>query len=143
MAAGTREQIEGMFAAVMAKDLERALAYFADDAVLFDPHYPTPRMVGKAAIRDGLTWGFGSLEKFGFAIERIYWSEDGRRGAVEVATSHVLKGGMKLNFPQAFCFDLADGKLTRLQAYEPYGPNGIGGLILGLTRLRRRLMGKR
>ena len=138
-----REQIEGMFAAVMAKDMERVLAFFADDAVLFDPHYPTPKMVGKVAIREGLTWGFGSLEKFGFTIEKFLLNEDGNSGAVEVATAHVLKGGMKLNFPQAFFFDVKDGKLTRLQAYEPYGPNGIGGVVLGLARLRRRVMGKR
>lgn len=138
-----RELAQQMFDRVMAKDMPGSLALFAEDAVLFDPHYPNPQMVGKEAILDGLTWGFGSIQTFGFTIERFYPGEDGRSAAVEVATAHVLKGGMKLNFPQAFFFETRDGLITRLQAYEPYGPNGIGGIVLGLARLRRRVTGKR
>jgi hypothetical protein len=92
--------------------------------------------------KDGLTWGFGSLEKFGFTIVSYFESADGARIAIEVATAHVVKGGMKLNFPQAFFIDVRDGLVTRVQAYEPYGPHGIGGIILTLTRLKRKLTGK-
>lgn len=135
-----REAIDAVFSAVMAKDLDRLMACFADDAVFVDPHYPTPRMVGKAAIRDGMTWSFGSIKKFGFVIEKFYLSEDGNSGAMEVATAHVAMGGMKVEFPQAFFFDMKDGKVTRLQAYEPYGPHGVASLVLGLERLRRRVL---
>src|SRR3954451_13627946 len=126
-----RDLLEQMFDAVEAKDMDRLLAFFTDDAVLFDPHYPTPQMVGQAAITDGLRWGFGTIKTFGFTIEKFYAGEDGTSAAVEVATAHVLNGGMKLNFPQAFFVETRDGKITRLQAYEPYGPNGIGGVVLG------------
>ena len=34
-------------------DKEAAIAAFADDASIFDPHYPQPLMRGKAAIRAG------------------------------------------------------------------------------------------
>src|SRR5207248_1861195 len=36
-----------------------------------------------------------------------------------------------------------NGLITRLQAYPPYGPPGIGGLLVRLTRLVWRLQGKR
>lgn len=135
-----RELTDRMFGAVMAKDLDAVLACFADDATLFDPHYPTPEMAGKAAIAEGLRWGFGSMRSFGFRI--VNYFEAGERIAVEVATSHVLNMGVKLDFPQAFFIDTRAGKIVRLQAYEPYGPNGMGGVFLALTRLGWKIRGK-
>lgn len=138
-----REIVERFFAAVMAKDMNAVLSFFADDGELIDPHYPKMHMKGKAAIKAGLTWGFGSLEKFGFTVVNYLESPDGLKIAVEVATAHVVKGGIKLNFPQAFFIDVrGDGLVSRVQAYEPYGPHGIGGIILTLTRLKRKLTGK-
>ncbi len=138
-----RDTIERSFAAVMAKDLDAVLSFFAEDSVLIDPHYPSPRMVGKAAIGDGLTWAFSNMEQMGFTIVHYFAGEDGKSAVVEVDTAHVLRGGMKLNFPQVFVIETRDGLITRLQAYEPYGPPGIGGLMLGLTRLMRKLTGKK
>ena len=137
-----REFAERFFAAVMAKDMNAVLDFFTDDAELIDPHYPKMYMKGKAQIKDGLTWGFGSLEKFGFTITNYMETTDGQRIAIEVATAHVVKGSMKLNFPQAFFIDVQNGKVARVQAYEPYGPHGIGGFFLSLARLKRKLAGK-
>ncbi len=130
------------FAAVEAKDLDAMVGVFADDALVIDPHYPTPRMHGKAAITEGFRWGIGSMRSFGFTIVNYFESGDGRSAAVETASHHILKQGMKLDFPQVFIFEAADGLLTRMQAYEPYGPNGIGGVFLSLVRLRRRFARK-
>lgn len=138
-----QETMERQFAAIEAKDLDAALSFFADDAVLIDPHYPVPRMVGKAAIADGLRWSFGQMKTFGFTVENYFGSEDGRSAALEVASAHVLNAGMRLNFPQVFVVEARDGLLTRVRAYEPYGPGGIGGIVLGLTRLCRKASGKR
>ncbi|HEY8598949.1 MAG TPA: nuclear transport factor 2 family protein [Thermomicrobiales bacterium] len=143
MAESLRGLAERLFDAVEAKDLDGVLALFTEDGLLFDPHYPTPQMIGKSAITAGLQWGFGTMKTFGFTIENFYFGDDGQSAAAEVASAHVLKAGMRLNFPQAFFFEVRDGKFTRVQAYEPYGPNGIGGVVLGLTRLTRRLTGKR
>jgi len=33
------------FAAVEAKDLEAMMSLFADDAIVIDPHFPTPQIV--------------------------------------------------------------------------------------------------
>src|SRR6476619_4152885 len=43
--------VSSTFATLEAKDLEAIMSLFAEDAVLSDPHIPTPRMEGKAAIR--------------------------------------------------------------------------------------------
>lgn len=140
-----REMVEQTFVIVEKMDVDAVLALFADDAVFYDPHYPSPCMQGKAAIAEGLAWGFGSMQKMGFPITAYYESPDGKSAVVEVATAHVLKAGMKLNFPQVFVINTHNGLVTRLQAYEPYepyGPHGIAGIMLILTRLVRRLQGK-
>ncbi len=101
----TREIVDLTFSTLMAKDATGFLALIAEDAVFFDPHYPVQNMKGKAAITEGIAWGLGSMESMGFKVEKYFPGEDGQSAAVEVATSHVLKGGKKLNFPQAFVFE--------------------------------------
>ena len=137
-----RTLVECAFATVESMNLLATLALFADDAVVIDPHYPQPRMAGKAAIEQGLRWGFGSMRKMGFPIVNYFEDDTGRKAVVEIATSHVLSTGMKLDFSQIFVVEVRDGLVTRLQAYEPYGPTGIPGAILGVTRLVWRLTGK-
>lgn len=134
--------VEHAFAVVETMNLDAVLALLADDAVVYDPHYPSPRMAGKAAIAEGLRWGFGSMQKMGFPITNYFEDATGYKAVIEVATAHVLRTGMKLNFPQVFVIETRGGLITRLQAYEPYGPHGIPGLILNITRLIWRLSGK-
>ena len=131
------------FATVEAKDLEAMMGVFADDAVVIDPHFPTPRMQGKAAIREGFREAMSGMWSFGYTIVNYCESENRQCAAVETATHHVLKQGMKRNFPQVFIFEVADGHITRLQAYEPYGPHGIMGVFLFLARLTNRFLRKR
>ena len=138
-----RTLIERNFAAVEAKDLEAVLQCFAEDAVFIDPHYPSPVMIGKAAITDGLHWAFQGMKQFGFTVVSYGEWADGQHAAVEMATHHVLQTGMQLVFPQAFFIDAHNDLITRIQAYEPYGPSGLGGLVLGVTRFQRRLRGQR
>jgi len=136
-----RELMEALFDALIRGDKEASIAAFADDAVLFDPHYPEPDMRGKEAIARGLDWGFGSMRQFGFVPVNVFETADGKSAAFEVDTHHVLKNGIKLDFPQAFFVEVANGKITGVRAYEPYGPNGIGGVFLALSRLKRKLFG--
>jgi ketosteroid isomerase-like protein len=142
MTSTLRTLVEHTFAVVEAKDLDAVLACCADDAVFLDPHYPVPRMAGKAAIAEGLRWGFSNMQKMSFPIVNYFEDATGQKAVVEVATAHVLSTGMKLDFPQVFVIEARDGRITRLQAYEPYGPPGILGLFLGFTRLSWRLSGK-
>ncbi len=143
MSTPLRTLIDQSFAAVEAKDLEAVLRCFAEDAVLIDPHYPSPVMVGKAEIADGLRWGFNGLKQFGFSIVTYFELADGQRAAVEMATHHVLPNGRHLEFPQAFFIDAQNNLITRIQAYEPYGPSGLVALILSGARFQRRLRGQR
>ena len=143
MSTPLRALVEQSFAAVEAKDLEAVLTLFAEDAVLIDPHYPSPVMAGKPAITDGLRWGFGGMKQFGFRIVNYYESPGGQQAAVEVATHHILQNGRHLQFPQAFFIDVQNNLITRMQAYEPYGPSGVVGVVLGGMRAQRRLRGQR
>ena len=136
------EAVTGLLAALQAKDLDGALRWFADDALVIDPHYPMPRMAGKAAIAAGLQWAFGALDQMRFSPQNVWVAPDGASAAAEVATAHTLRG-RPLRFTQTFVLELRDGRITRLQSYTPYGPPGIGGLMLGLLRLGRRLRAAR
>jgi len=133
---------QALFDALMRGDKEAAIAAFADDAEIFDPHYPRPGMRGIAQIRAGLDWGFGSMRSFGFELKNYFPGKDGLSGVFEVDTHHVLKVGKKLDFPQIFVIETDGTRVTRLRAYEPYGPNGMGGVFLGLERLKWKLAGK-
>jgi ketosteroid isomerase-like protein len=124
------------FAAVEAKDLEALMRLFADDAIVIDPHFPRPQMHGKAVITKGFREAIAGMRSFGYTIVNYFESEDGQRAAVETATHHVIKGGTKRNFPQVFIFETVEGRITRMQAYEPYGPHGIVGLFLFVARLK-------
>lgn len=133
--------LERLFRALEARDKQAALTCFTEDARLFDPHYPTPQMNGRAEIEAGLDWGLSVMREFGFTTIHLFEGRDAVSGAVEIDTNHVLKNGQALNFPQVFVFETRDGLISRLRAYEPYGPNGLGGLFLGFARLRRKLFG--
>jgi ketosteroid isomerase-like protein len=130
------------FAGLEAKNLDLVMGLFADDAVLVDPHFPAPRIQGKRAIADALGGACAGMRSFGYTIVNYFESADGQHAAAEVATHHILKMGLKLNFPQMFVFDATGGRITRIQAYEPYGPQGLAGAFLFLSRLKRRLLGE-
>lgn len=135
----TPRLIEQFFQAAEAKDIEAAMAFFTPNAKFIDPHYPNVHMEGKEEIREGLTWGFNGLKKLGFSIEKYFESTDGKNVAVEVATAHILPNGKPLNFPQVFMIDIEDNKISRVQVYVPYGPHGALKVILGMTRLTRKI----
>jgi ketosteroid isomerase-like protein len=130
---------ESLLNLMMERNLEGMLDMIHEEAVLTDPHYPIERMAGKAAITRGLTWGLATLVKPGFKVRRFYEAENG--GTVEVATHHVLKGGMEVKFDQVFVFEVRDGKFIRIQAFVPYRQPGIGGWIPRITGFFWRLRG--
>ena len=136
--------IEAMFAGVSAQDLDAALAPMADDIVMYDPHYPYPDMNGIAEVREMLIWAFGGMASMGFDIDRWFFSDDGLSATIEVSTHHVLKAGNKhLDFPQVFVLDTDGSKITKMRAYEPYGPGGSVGFGLGIGHTIYRLSNRR
>lgn len=137
MDAALKKTIDDNLAAVSAKQLEAAVMGFAEDGVLIDPHYPVARMVGRDAISAGLAWVFEGMQELNFTVDH-YLSGSPGFGAVEVSARHVLRGGRVVALQQVFVVETSAGLIARWQAYEPYGPHGIAGLIPRLARLRRR-----
>ena len=135
----TAQLVERFLQAAETKDINTVIALFHEDAEFIDPHYPNKHMKGKVEILEGLTWGFSGLKKLGFTIEKYFESADGKSVAIEVATAHILPNGKPLNFPQVFIIEIENNKISRCQAYEPYGPHGILKIILGVTRLIRKV----
>jgi hypothetical protein len=125
--------------AFMAKDIEGALKFFAEDAVLIDPHYPEPRMKGLHAIERGLRWGLSSLEKPGFSIRNR--AKVGGIEFFECDTKHKLSLGPTIAFDQVFVVESRDGRITRLQAYEPYPAPGVAGIIRRASKAMWKLRG--
>jgi ketosteroid isomerase-like protein len=134
--------VSRIFSAVEAKDLDLMMSHFSDDAILIDPHFPVGRLDGKGAIKEGMRGAFAGMQSFGYSVVNYFESENGQHAAVETATHHIVTQGWKLDFLQVFVFDAIDGRITRMQAYEPYGPNGFMGAFLFLARLNMRLFGK-
>ena len=130
--------LQAALRAVEAKDLSALRGLVADEAVFIDPHYPNARMAGWTAISDGLRWAFATIEAFAFETVIGFDSPDGRHAAVEVDCRYALRGGRRQAFRQVFVADVREGRIVRLQAYEPYGPGGLVGWVLRLTRLGRR-----
>jgi ketosteroid isomerase-like protein len=128
-----------MLDAFMAKDVDAALAVFADDAVVIDPHYPEPRMQGRAAIERGFRWGLSSLEKPGFSIRNR--AAAGEIEFFECDTRHKLSLGPTIAFDQVFVVETRAGKIIRMQAYEPYPAPGIAGVIRRVSKLIWKLRG--
>jgi ketosteroid isomerase-like protein len=73
--------LEAALRAVEAKDLTTIVGLLDDDAVLIDPNYPTPRMVGRAAITDGMRWAFGAIATFRFDPVHAFASATGEHAA--------------------------------------------------------------
>ncbi len=124
--------LDEVLKASMMKDKGAVLAAFAPDAIFIDPHYPTPEMRGLDEIGAGLDWAFMGMKRFGFTVIGSFMSDDGFSGAIEMNCEHELANGRMLSFPQVFVAEMKDGLLTRLRAYEPYGPGGLVMLVLKL-----------
>lgn len=118
----TSNDIESAFKAFESLTMDRILDIFADDAVLFDPHYPDPRMVGKKNIFKGIKWGLESLSRTRFFPIKIWI--DGHEAAAKVETNHVFKSGEKIHFIQVFIFKVnSEKKFTLIESYSPYKPS--------------------
>ncbi|WP_394554536.1 nuclear transport factor 2 family protein [Agromyces sp. MMS24-JH15] len=139
-ATGIQQLVQSAFDGIQAFDVDAATAGMARDVVVFDPHYPEPEMQGLASVRAGLAWAFEGMASMRFDIDRWFFGEDGRSAVVEVSTHHVMKSGKRrLDFPQVFVIDTDGEQITRLRAYEPYGPHGTAGFGLRLGHMVYRL----
>jgi len=129
------ELIKAHFKAVEAKNLDAVMAFYDADAEFLDPHYPNVHMKGTAEILEGLTWGFNGVKTFSFTLMNYFENEARTSASIEMATKLELSNGQKLSYPQVFIIETKQGKISRLQAYETYGPHGMHNIMLKATRL--------
>lgn len=120
-------QLKALLERFVSKDVDGVVTLFARAGVFSDPHYPPPlgpTMVGHDAIRQGIAWGVGMIERPQFAVRHELSGKGGRLAAVEVDTRHELVGGIVAAFTQVFVAELDDdGLFGRVQGYTPYAPS--------------------
>ena len=133
------ELVTGHFNAVEAKDLDTVMGFYHTDAEFIDPHYPNVHMKGRDEILKGFTWGFKGVKTFSFTTMNYFENETGTSASIEVATKLELSNGQKLSYPQVFAIETKQGKISRCQAYETYGPHGMHNVMLKVTRLINRM----
>jgi ketosteroid isomerase-like protein len=132
------ELIKSFFNAVEAKDVDAVMAFFHADAEFLDPHYPNVHMKGKDQIYKGVTWGLNGVKSFNFSEMNYFENKNGSSASIEYDTHLELKNGQKLHYQQVFIIETKDGKISRCQAYETYGPHGMHKVMLMVTRLIHR-----
>ncbi len=120
MAATPKEIALQLLDRISAKDIEGMLNLMTDDASVFDPHYPSPLMQGKDAIRGNMAWVFGFLKEMHWTVLRSWENADSV--VLEVATRHVAPDGSLMTPPQVFVIDVRGGKVARWQSFGPYPP---------------------
>lgn len=133
------ELIKRFFKAVESKEPDAVMAFFHDDAEFLDPHYPNVHMKGKDQILKGITWGLNGVKTFNFSEMNYFENKNGSSASIEYDTRLELKNGQKLHYQQVFIIETKDGKISRCQAYETYGPHGMHKVMLMVTRLFNRL----
>lgn len=129
------------FHAVEAKDLEGTLSFFADGATMEDPHYPNAKMRGKEEIAQGLIGAFGNVKQFKFTPKNYFERADGKAATIEMEAEHTVLGQGKLApFRQSFVFEINDeGLITRMQAFGPYRPDGLMGIMVRAASLGEKI----
>ncbi|PHR85000.1 MAG: hypothetical protein COA59_03940 [Colwellia sp.] len=128
------------FKAVEEKDLDAILKFYHDDINFIDPHYPKVHMKGKKDVFKGLTWSFKMIKKFSFNPINYFENKEGTSASVEYDSIIELYNGKSFQFPQVFIIETINNKISRLQAYEPYGPHGGHKIFLTITRLIHKIM---
>jgi ketosteroid isomerase-like protein len=117
----TREPTEGVLRAFEAGETARAAAFWAEDGVFVDPHYPEPEYRTPAEIRGALDWAPEHVVEEPRLTVQTVW-KDGERFAAEVDTNHRTQDGREVDFPQVFVVEGEDGAITRWQSYLPFPP---------------------
>jgi ketosteroid isomerase-like protein len=127
-AADPQAVFDGFHAAVNAHDVDAALAFFADDAVVQFPNQPPPNTYrGQAEIR---AWLKGDADQhIQVTTEQLKMSGDTLSWIAKVVTDDVRGSGITIEGPaeaviqggkiKSFSFTLSDATLAQLQAATP------------------------
>ena len=114
----SEETAKAILDAFNAHDLERVMAFFAEDCSLDMPRGPEPwgqRYVGKAAVRQGLQTRFEGLPDVRFSDDR-HWTS-GNMLVSEWLLTGTRPDGTQVKVRGCDHYEFRDGKVIRKDSY--------------------------
>ena len=117
-AAVTPATLKRLTSAFNAHDLDAIMAFFAEDCELLMPRGPEPegrRLVGKAAVREGLASRFAGLPDVHYGDDR-HWVA-GTLGVSTWLLTGTTKTGEKIRVRGVDLLEFHDGKITKKDSY--------------------------
>jgi len=112
------EVLQTLVDAFNAHDLDRIMAFFAEDCVLEMPRGPSPfggRFIGKAAVRDGLAGRFAGLPDVHYGNPEHFVCGDTEISKWTVTGT--TPSGQKIQANGCDFYSFRDGKLTKKDSY--------------------------
>lgn len=114
----TVETMEQVLDAFNRHDLDAIMTYFAEDAVLEMPRGADPwgtRLIGKAAVREGLASRFAGIPDVHYSEDR-HWA-CGDRGCSEWLLTGTTTEGQRIAVRGCDLWEFRDGQIVRKDSY--------------------------
>jgi steroid delta-isomerase-like uncharacterized protein len=115
-----REKLAGLCEAFNAHDLDRIMAFFADDCVLEMPRGPNPwgaRFEGREAVRQGLASRFEGLPDVHYGDAEHFVDADRRAGISKWTLTGTTRDGRRLEVRGCDFYTFREGRVTRKDSY--------------------------
>jgi ketosteroid isomerase-like protein len=114
----TTATLTDLLQAFNAHDLDAIMAFFAEECELLMPRGPAPegrRLVGKAAVREGLASRFAGLPDVHYSDDRHWVAGD--LGVSTWLLTGTTKTGERLRVRGVDLLEFRDGRITRKDSY--------------------------
>jgi steroid delta-isomerase-like uncharacterized protein len=115
-----RSKLVGLCEAFNAHDLDRIMAFFADDCILEMPRGPHAwgaRCEGKQAVRQGLASRLEGLPDVHYANEEHFVDADRQTGISKWTLTGTTREGKRLEVRGCDFYTFRDGQVTRKDSY--------------------------
>ncbi len=116
----TRSTLKALCEAFNAHDLDRIMAFFADDCVLEMPRGDQPwgtRSVGKAEVRKALAARFEGLPDVHYGDDEHFVDEGANAGMSKWHLTGTTRDGVRRDVHGCDFYTFRDGKVTRKDSY--------------------------
>ena len=118
--ADIRGRLLDLCEAFNAHDLDRIMAFFADDCVLEMPRGPDPwgtRLEGRQAVRNGLASRFEGLPDVHYGSPEHFVDADRQTGISKWTLTGTARDGRRLEVRGCDFYTFRDGRVTRKDSY--------------------------
>lgn len=115
-----RSTLQALCDAFNAHDLDRIMAFFAEDCVLMMPRGPKPwgaRFEGKAAVRAGLASRFEGLPDVHYGQQEHFVDAPAATGISKWVLTGTTRDGTRREVHGCDFYSFLDGKVTRKDSY--------------------------